>query len=237
MCSLTKRNLSKFHDRRYAIILRILLKTQHLSSYPLAITTYYSQCPGGGTALAAGSPVAYNRNIASYSQWFWEPLGDFSEKCPRCSIQRMREENTTTHAKGLFVKALEGQNFSPKTVRAYRDALSQFTTWLETVRVDWDNPRRLGKRISRRSCTTSQALVPPASHGRGNSPPSANSSPFCSRTGSYRQTRRPPSRAPAARRRNPGSSTRNSTRRFCTKPQTIRAITRLSLPFSKPAYA
>jgi hypothetical protein len=40
----------------------------------------------------------------------------------------MREELLTTHAKALFVKALEGQNFSPKTVRAYRDDLSQFTT-------------------------------------------------------------------------------------------------------------
>jgi integrase/recombinase XerD len=57
----------------------------------------------------------------------------------------MREEISTTHAKDLFVKALEGQNFSPKTVRAYGDDLGQFTGWLATVRVDWDNPRRLGK--------------------------------------------------------------------------------------------
>jgi site-specific recombinase XerD len=57
----------------------------------------------------------------------------------------MREEISTTHAKGLFVKALEGQNFSPKTVRAYGDDLGQFTDWLATVRVDWDTPRRLGK--------------------------------------------------------------------------------------------
>jgi site-specific recombinase XerD len=44
----------------------------------------------------------------------------------------MREEISTTHAKDLFVKALEGQNFSPKTVRAYGDDLAQFTGWLET---------------------------------------------------------------------------------------------------------
>ena len=49
------------------------------------------------------------------------------QKSPGCSIQRMREEISTTHAKDLFVTALEGQNFSPKTVRAYRDDLSQFT--------------------------------------------------------------------------------------------------------------
>ena len=57
----------------------------------------------------------------------------------------MREELSTTHAKALFVKALEGQNFSPKTVRAYRDDLAQFTMWLETIRVDWDKPKRLGR--------------------------------------------------------------------------------------------
>ena len=44
----------------------------------------------------------------------------------------MREEISTTHAKDLLVKALEGQNFSPKTVRAYGDDLGQFTDWLAT---------------------------------------------------------------------------------------------------------
>jgi site-specific recombinase XerD len=57
----------------------------------------------------------------------------------------MREELSKTHAKALFVKALEGQNFSPRTVRAYQDDLAQFTEWLETIRVDWDNPKRLGR--------------------------------------------------------------------------------------------
>ena len=57
----------------------------------------------------------------------------------------MREEISTTHAKELFVKALEGQNFSPKTVRAYRDDLGQFTAWLETIRVDWDTPKEASK--------------------------------------------------------------------------------------------
>jgi hypothetical protein len=35
---------------------------------PLAITMYYSQCLPGGEAIAAGPPVAYNGNTASYSQ-------------------------------------------------------------------------------------------------------------------------------------------------------------------------
>ena len=60
-------------------------------------------------------------------------------------IHRMRAELSATHAQELFVKELEGQNFSPKTVRAYRDDLAQFIGWLETIRVDWDNPKRLGR--------------------------------------------------------------------------------------------
>jgi site-specific recombinase XerD len=57
----------------------------------------------------------------------------------------MREGISTTHGIDVFVTALEGQNFSPKTVRAYADDLAQFTGWLATIRVDWDNPKRLGK--------------------------------------------------------------------------------------------
>jgi site-specific recombinase XerD len=57
----------------------------------------------------------------------------------------MREGISTTHAIDVFVTALEGQNFSPKTVRAYRDDLTQFAAWIESIRVDWDNPKRMGK--------------------------------------------------------------------------------------------
>jgi integrase/recombinase XerC len=45
----------------------------------------------------------------------------------------------------VFGQALEGQNFSPKTVRAYQDDIEQFAAWLSSIRVDWDNPRRLGR--------------------------------------------------------------------------------------------
>jgi integrase/recombinase XerC len=34
---------------------------------------------------------------------------------------------------------------TPRTVRAYHDDLSQFLQWLESIRVDWNNPRRLDK--------------------------------------------------------------------------------------------
>jgi integrase/recombinase XerC len=51
-------------------------------------------------------------------------------------------ETTTTQSLEIFITALVGQNYSPKTLRAYRDDLRQFITWIEENRVDWENPRR-----------------------------------------------------------------------------------------------
>jgi integrase/recombinase XerC len=52
------------------------------------------------------------------------------------------ETITTTQSLALFKTALLGQNYSPKTLRAYRDDLKQFVQWVEENRVDWENPRR-----------------------------------------------------------------------------------------------
>jgi integrase/recombinase XerC len=49
---------------------------------------------------------------------------------------------TTTQSLQLFLRALQGQNYSPKTLRAYGDDLSQFLAWVEKNRVDWDTPTR-----------------------------------------------------------------------------------------------
>src|SRR2546421_6366536 len=57
----------------------------------------------------------------------------------------MQEKPLTTEAIDVFIKTLQGQNFSPKTIRAYHDDLAQFAGWLQTVRVDWDTPKRMGK--------------------------------------------------------------------------------------------
>ena len=46
---------------------------------------------------------------------------------------------TTTQALELFLTALRGQNYSPKTLRAYGDDLQQFLGWVAKNRVDWDN--------------------------------------------------------------------------------------------------
>src|SRR3712207_2236225 len=50
---------------------------------------------------------------------------------------------TTTQSLQIFLRALQGQNFSPKTLRAYGDDLTQFLAWVQKNRVDWDNPTRL----------------------------------------------------------------------------------------------
>jgi integrase/recombinase XerC len=52
---------------------------------------------------------------------------------------------TTTESLQLFLRALQGQNFSPKTLRAYGDDLQQFLGWVEHNRVDWDTPTRFSR--------------------------------------------------------------------------------------------
>src|SRR5215213_457764 len=58
----------------------------------------------------------------------------------------MSEQITVTQSLDVFLKTLAGQNFSPKTIRAYGDDLAQFVAWLKSVRVDFDLPRRLERR-------------------------------------------------------------------------------------------
>ena len=50
---------------------------------------------------------------------------------------------TTTQSLQIFLRALQGQNYSSKTLRAYGDDLTQFLGWVQKNRVDWDNPIRL----------------------------------------------------------------------------------------------
>jgi len=52
---------------------------------------------------------------------------------------------TTTQSLQLFLRALQGQNYSPKTLRAYGDDLHQFLAWVEKNRVDWDTPTRFSR--------------------------------------------------------------------------------------------
>jgi site-specific recombinase XerD len=52
---------------------------------------------------------------------------------------------TTTHSLELFITALRGQNYAPKTLRAYGDDLQQFLAWVGENRVDWDIPTRFSR--------------------------------------------------------------------------------------------
>jgi site-specific recombinase XerD len=52
---------------------------------------------------------------------------------------------TTTQSLQIFLRALQGQNFSPKTLRAYGDDLAQFLAFVEKNRVDWDSPTRFSR--------------------------------------------------------------------------------------------
>jgi integrase/recombinase XerC len=52
---------------------------------------------------------------------------------------------TTTQSLHIFLRALQGQNYSPKTLRAYGDDLNQFFGWVQKNRVDWDTPTRLSR--------------------------------------------------------------------------------------------
>ena len=52
---------------------------------------------------------------------------------------------TTTQSHHLFLRALQGQNYSPKTLRAYGDDLHQFLGWVEQNRVDCDIPTRFSR--------------------------------------------------------------------------------------------
>jgi len=57
----------------------------------------------------------------------------------------MMENPTTTRAIEAFLRSLQGQNYSALTVRAYGDDLRQFLAWVEGVRVDFDNPKRMSR--------------------------------------------------------------------------------------------
>ena len=43
----------------------------------------------------------------------------------------------------VFLNALSGNNFSAESVRAYSADISQFIEFLQTIRVDWNNPKKL----------------------------------------------------------------------------------------------
>src|SRR5690349_7286911 len=43
----------------------------------------------------------------------------------------------------VFLKALAGNNFSGQSIRAYNADIAQFIDFLKSVRVDWNNPKKI----------------------------------------------------------------------------------------------
>src|SRR5215831_2507982 len=56
---------------------------------------------------------------------------------------RPQEKKTTTESIKLYKQSLEGNNYSPQSIRAYLGDIGQFIEWLKTRRVDCDIPHRI----------------------------------------------------------------------------------------------
>ena len=50
---------------------------------------------------------------------------------------------TLQQGQQVFLNALAGNNFSVESIRAYNADISQFVEYLKSVRVDWNNPKKL----------------------------------------------------------------------------------------------
>src|SRR5262245_7983706 len=50
---------------------------------------------------------------------------------------------TLQQGQDIFLKALNGNNFSREYVRAYSADIPQFVDYLQSIRVDWNNPKKL----------------------------------------------------------------------------------------------
>jgi site-specific recombinase XerD len=61
----------------------------------------------------------------------------------RIGCMRPAEKKTTTESIELYKQSLEGNNYSPQSIKAYMGDLGQFFEWLKTRRVDFDIPHRI----------------------------------------------------------------------------------------------
>jgi site-specific recombinase XerD len=63
----------------------------------------------------------------------------------RIGCMRPSEKKSTTESIELYKQSLEGNNYSPQSIKAYMGDLGQFVEWLKTRRVDWDIPYRIAR--------------------------------------------------------------------------------------------
>ena len=50
---------------------------------------------------------------------------------------------TLEQGQHVFLKSLAGNNFSAESIRAYNADITQFLEFLKSVRVDWNNPKKI----------------------------------------------------------------------------------------------
>src|SRR5919202_4430845 len=50
---------------------------------------------------------------------------------------------TLEQGQQVFLNALSGNNFSTQSIRAYNADITQFIDYLQSVRVDWNNPKKI----------------------------------------------------------------------------------------------
>jgi site-specific recombinase XerD len=50
---------------------------------------------------------------------------------------------TLEQGQHVFLNGLTGNNFSTESIRAYNADISQFVTFLKSIRLDWNNPKKI----------------------------------------------------------------------------------------------
>jgi len=63
----------------------------------------------------------------------------------RIGCMRPPEKKTTTESLELYKQSLEGNNYSPQSMKAYLGDIGQFIEWLKTRRVDFNVPYRIAR--------------------------------------------------------------------------------------------
>ena len=58
---------------------------------------------------------------------------------------RPAAKKTTMESIELYKHSLEGNNYSPQSMKAYLGDIGQFVAWLKTRRVDFDIPSRIAR--------------------------------------------------------------------------------------------
>jgi hypothetical protein len=80
-----------------------------------------------------------------------------------------QKTKTTTESIALFKQTLEGNNYSPQSIKAYMGDLGQFVEWLKTRRVDWDIPYRMAHSHRHRGAAkrTGSGRASPSTYRKG----------------------------------------------------------------------